>query len=180
MSFFRSQNVLIWSNFFVPDQKNYLHIVSVKNIWYQTKRWCAHSKIVFCTGTNIFEEALNAVKFLGWVKKFGPAQKILGPVKGHGIKVQDTDIWKKSQQSVKYNSILNMWAAKKGYFLGWKLKLLIRFQILMVKYLFLLSQNVYHKYIYWYLTDSFKQLTYLQPICKQNFIKHHYEKKYSN
>ena len=28
--------------------------------------------------------ALNAVKFLGWLKKFGPAQKILGPVKGQG------------------------------------------------------------------------------------------------
>ena len=24
----------------------------------------------------------NAVKFLGWHKKFGPAQNILGPVKG--------------------------------------------------------------------------------------------------
>ena len=29
-----------------------------------------------------FEEALNAVKFLGWLKKFGSAQNILGPVKG--------------------------------------------------------------------------------------------------
>ena len=26
-----------------------------------------------------------AVKFLGWLKKFGPAQNILGPVKGQGI-----------------------------------------------------------------------------------------------
>ena len=29
--------------------------------------------------------ALNAVKFLGWLKKFGPAQNILGPVKEQGI-----------------------------------------------------------------------------------------------
>ena len=28
---------------------------------------------------------LNTVKFLGWLKKFGPAQNILGPVKGQGI-----------------------------------------------------------------------------------------------
>jgi hypothetical protein len=42
----------------------------------------------FCSGTKVFEEALNAVKFLGWLKKFGPAQNILGPVKGHGILVR--------------------------------------------------------------------------------------------
>ena len=42
----------------------------------------AFSKIVFCAGTKGFEEALNAVKFLGWLKKFRPAQNILGPVKG--------------------------------------------------------------------------------------------------
>ena len=40
----------------------------------------------FCSGTKVFEEALNAVKFLGWLKKFGPAQYILGPVKGQGKK----------------------------------------------------------------------------------------------
>ena len=33
----------------------------------------------------VFEEAVNAVKFLGWLKKFEPAQNILGPVKGQGI-----------------------------------------------------------------------------------------------
>ena len=36
-------------------------------------------------GTKVFEEALNAVKFLGLLKKFGLAQNILGPVKGQGI-----------------------------------------------------------------------------------------------
>ena len=45
----------------------------------------AFNKIVFCAGTKGSEEALNPVKFLGWLKKFGPAQKILGPVKGQGI-----------------------------------------------------------------------------------------------
>jgi hypothetical protein len=39
-----------------------------------------------------FEEALNAVKFLGWLKKFGPAQNILGPVKGQGIRVLELDV----------------------------------------------------------------------------------------
>jgi len=43
------------------------------------------SKIGFCAGTKGFEEALNAVKFLGWLKKFGPALNILGHVKGQDI-----------------------------------------------------------------------------------------------
>ena len=63
-------------------------------ILWQSQTFCArqkddlHSvKLFFCAGTKIFEEALNAVKFLGWLKIFGPTQNILGPVKGQGIKV---------------------------------------------------------------------------------------------
>ena len=65
--------------------KIYLHIVPATNILCQTKRWFAFSKIVFCASTKVYEEALNAIKFLGWLKIFGPAQNILGPVKGQGI-----------------------------------------------------------------------------------------------
>ena len=57
----------------------------VTNVLCQTKRLFAFSKIGFCADTNVFEEALNAVQFLGWLKKIGPAQNILGPVKGQGI-----------------------------------------------------------------------------------------------
>ena len=65
----------------------------VINILCQTKRRFAFSKIGFCAGTKVFEEALNAFKFLGWLKKFGPAQNILGPVKGQGIILQyETEI----------------------------------------------------------------------------------------
>ena len=42
-------------------------------------------KLVFVPVKKFFEEALNAVKHLGWLKKFGPAQNILGPVKGQVI-----------------------------------------------------------------------------------------------
>ena len=38
----------------------------------------------FCAGTKVFEEALNAVKFLDWLKKFGSTENILRPVKGQG------------------------------------------------------------------------------------------------
>ena len=60
--------------------------MAVTNILCQTKRWFAFSKIGFCAGTKVFEEALNEVKFLDWLKTFGPAQNISGPVKGQGIK----------------------------------------------------------------------------------------------
>ena len=72
---------------FVPVQifcvgtKIYLHIVQVRNILCQTKRSFASSKVGFCASTKVFEEALNAVKFLGWLKKFGMVQNILRPVK---------------------------------------------------------------------------------------------------
>ena len=59
--------------------------MAVTNILCQTKRLFAFSKIGFCGGTKVFEEALNAIKFLDWLKTFGPAQHILGPVKGPGI-----------------------------------------------------------------------------------------------
>ena len=82
LSFYRSQNVLGWSKFFVPDQK-------LIYILLQSQTFCArqkddlHSvKFLFCFGIKVFEEALNAVKFLGWLKRFGPTQNILGPGKG--------------------------------------------------------------------------------------------------
>ena len=71
---------------FCARPKDYLHIVAVTNTLCQTERWFAFSKIGFCVGTKVFEEALSAVKFLGWLKKFGAAQNIMGPVKGQGIR----------------------------------------------------------------------------------------------
>ena len=73
---------------FCARPKIYSHIVAVTNILCRTKRWFAFSKIGFCAGTKVFEEALSAVEFLGWLKKFGPAQNILGPVKGQGISIK--------------------------------------------------------------------------------------------
>ena len=86
LSFYRSQNVLCWSNFFVHNQKFIYTFVAVTNILCQTKRWFAFSKIGFWAGTKVFEEALNAIKFLECLKTFAPAQNILGPVKGQGIR----------------------------------------------------------------------------------------------
>ena len=59
--------------------------MAVTNGLFQKKRWFAFSKIGLSAGTKVFEEALNAVKVLGWLKKFGPVQNILGLVKGQSI-----------------------------------------------------------------------------------------------
>jgi hypothetical protein len=73
LSFNKSQNVLGWSKSFlpVPDQK-FIYILWQSLTFVPDKKMIC--KILFCVGTKVFEEALNAVKFLGCFKKFGPAQ----------------------------------------------------------------------------------------------------------
>ena len=66
--------------------------MAVTNIFCQAKRLFEFSEIVFCARTKVFEEALNAVKFLGLLKKFGLAQNILGLVEGQVINFHSTDI----------------------------------------------------------------------------------------
>ena len=67
MSFYRSQNVLCWSNFFVPDQK-FIYI-----LW-QSQTFCARQKDDLHLLKLFFVLAQNTVKFLDWFKKFGLAQ----------------------------------------------------------------------------------------------------------
>ena len=45
-------------------------------------KMASSNALSFYRSQNYFEEALNAFKFLGWLKKFGPTQNIFGPVKG--------------------------------------------------------------------------------------------------
>ena len=77
LSFYRSQNVLALVQIFCARPKIYLHIVAVTNILCKTKIWFAFSKIGVCAGTKVFEDAINAIKLLGWLKLFEPAQSIL-------------------------------------------------------------------------------------------------------
>ena len=62
----------------MPDQK-FIYI-----LW-QSQTFCARQKYDLHSVKLIFMPAQNAVKSLGWLKIFGPAQNILGPVKGQGI-----------------------------------------------------------------------------------------------
>ena len=66
---------------FGPDQK---FSAVPKKICAGAKTKFTEWKSSFGLAQKFFEKALNAVKFLGWLKKFGPAQNILGPVKGQG------------------------------------------------------------------------------------------------
>ena len=43
-------------------------------------------QIIFLSGTKCLRLPQYVNKFLAWHKKFGPAQNILGPVKGQGIR----------------------------------------------------------------------------------------------
>ena len=54
-------------------KKSIYIIVAVTNNLCQTERQFAFSKIGFCAGS-------AKPKILGWLKTFGPAQNILGPV----------------------------------------------------------------------------------------------------
>ena len=85
LSFYSSQNVLGWSKFFAPDQK-FIYVLWQSKHFVPDNKMIYISKIGSCAGTKVLEEAINAVpNFLCWLKKNGPAQKILGPVKGQGI-----------------------------------------------------------------------------------------------
>ena len=49
-------------------------MISIKQIWF-----------LHCAATKVFEDALNAIKCLDWLKELGPAHNILEPVEGQGI-----------------------------------------------------------------------------------------------
>ena len=63
------------SNLFCKTKNLFTYCGSHKHFVPDIKMF-AFSKIGSCLGTKVFEEALIAVKFLGWLKIFGPAQNI--------------------------------------------------------------------------------------------------------
>ena len=75
----------------MPDQK-------FTYILWQSQTFCAKQKDNLLSVKLVFVPALYAVKFLGWHKRFGLAQNILGPVKGQGFRQNlsnfATSVWK--------------------------------------------------------------------------------------
>ena len=66
---------------FLSQPKN---LVPLQKLLYRHKKQFCWMQIIFLSGTKCLWLAQYVNKFLGWLKKFGPAQNILGPVKGQG------------------------------------------------------------------------------------------------
>ena len=65
--------------------KIWLHLVPLQRLLCHHKNQFYWMQIMFWSGTICLWLAQCVNKFLVWHKKFGPAQNILGPVKGQGI-----------------------------------------------------------------------------------------------
>ena len=62
-------------------------LVPLQKLFCRLKNQFFWMQIIFLSGTKCLWLAQYVTKFLGWLKTFGPAQNILGPVKGQGISV---------------------------------------------------------------------------------------------
>ena len=86
LSFYRSQNVLCRSKFFEPAPKLVcIYVVPLKKLLCWQKNQFYWLQIIFLSGTKFLWLPQYVNKCLVWHKKFGPAQNILGPLKGQGI-----------------------------------------------------------------------------------------------
>ena len=110
LSFYKSQNVLGWSNFIVPDQK-FIYI-----LW-QSQKFCArqkdnlHSvKLVYVPAQKFFKRRKMQSNFWAGSKNFGPAQNILRPVKGQGI--NSLYIWQSELLIISFFGHVCVWKLK--------------------------------------------------------------------
>jgi hypothetical protein len=85
LSFYSSHNVLCRSKFFWASSKIWLHLVPLQNLLCRHKNQFYWVQIIFLSGKKSLQLPQCVSKFLVWHKKFGPAQNILGLVKGQGI-----------------------------------------------------------------------------------------------
>ena len=67
----------------MPEQK-FILLWQLQTFSARQKDDLHSAKLFFCAGTKVYEEALNSVTFLSWLKRFGLAQNILEPVRGRG------------------------------------------------------------------------------------------------
>ena len=70
---------------FCAGPKLRLHFVSLQKLLCRHKKQFYWMQIIFLSGTKCLWLPQYVSKFLVWHKKFGPAQNILGSVKGQGI-----------------------------------------------------------------------------------------------
>ena len=73
---------------FLSQPKNLLQLMPLQKLLCQHKNQFYWRQIIFCSGTKCLWLAQYVNKFLVWHKKIGPAQNILGPVKGQVITLE--------------------------------------------------------------------------------------------
>ena len=76
---------MFWAghNFLCKTKNSFTYCGSHKRFVPNKKMICIQQNVFFAV-TKVFNEAVN---FFGWLKKIGPAQNILGPVKGQGTSI---------------------------------------------------------------------------------------------
>ena len=74
------------AQFFWASPKIWLYLVPLQKLLCRHKKQFYWMQIIFLSGTKCLWLPQYVNKFLVWHKKFGPAQNILGPVKGQGIR----------------------------------------------------------------------------------------------
>ena len=121
LSFYRSQNFLGCSKFFVPEQK-------IIYILQQSQTFCARQKDDLHSVELVFEKALNAVKFLGLLKKFGLA---VGGTKHFGAckRTMQRNLVKACQISLTFKIVFNK---NELTFWGFQFKLSLSVKILCI------------------------------------------------
>ena len=82
------------SRMFCAGPKIWLHLVPLQKLLCWHKNQFYWMQIIFLSGTKCLWLPKYVNKFLVWHKKFGPAQNILGPVKGEGIRSIDNKTFK--------------------------------------------------------------------------------------
>ena len=78
-------NFFVLVQIFCASPKIWLHLVPLQKLLCWHKNQFYWMQIIFLSGTKCLWLPQYVNKFLVWHKKFGPAQNILGPVKGQGI-----------------------------------------------------------------------------------------------
>ena len=94
---------------FWASPKIWLHLVPFQNLLCQHKNQSYWMQIILLSGTKCLWLPQYVNKFLVWHKRCGPAQNILGPVKGQGISILAAS---NRSTALPYPSVLGFWKIK--------------------------------------------------------------------
>ena len=94
---------------FWASPKIWVHLVPLQKLLCRDKNQFYWMQIIFLSGTKCLWLPQYVNKFLVWHKRCGPAQNILGPVKGQGISILAAS---NRSTALPYPSVLGFWKIK--------------------------------------------------------------------